>query len=68
MLRVTLFGGEVVQGLCTATSEDSSGAALPNATALEEAMFGPEKREITINDRTIAAGEIVSLEVLPPAE
>jgi hypothetical protein len=65
-LRITLFGGEIVEGVCTATEEDATGAALPvgMATPQEEAMLGPTKRTITIGDRTITAAEVVSLEVV----
>ncbi len=63
-IRVTLFDGEVIEGACTATEEDASGAALPNATPLEERTFGPIKRIITIDDRAIPAADVAALEVV----
>jgi len=63
-LRAVLFDGETVEGFCTATDEDASTAALPDATPLEEATFGPPKREITIGGRTIRAADIASMDVV----
>lgn len=65
-LRITLFDGEVIEGVSIATEEDATEAALPvgMATPQEEAMLGPPKRTITIGDRTITAAEVVALEVL----
>lgn len=63
-LRVILFDGEMIEGYCTATDEDASKAALPNATPLEEATFGPPTREITIGDRTIPAADIASMDMI----
>ncbi len=65
-LRITLFDGEVIEGVCVATEEDATGAALPvgMATPQEEAMLGPPKRIITVGDRTITAAEVVALKIL----
>lgn len=63
-LRVILFDGEIVEGFCTATDEDASTAALPGATPLEEATFGPPNREITIDGRTIPAADIASMDMI----
>ncbi len=63
-IRVTLLDGEVIEGTCTGTDVDLEGAALPNATPVEERMFGPGKRIITIADRTIPAADVAALEVL----
>lgn len=63
-LRIVLWGGEVIEGDCTATSEDHSEAALPSATSQEEAELGPPKREITVGDRTIVVADIDVMEVV----